>query len=541
MSTDPATRMRLEGNKKFKSGDFKGAVQLYTQGIALQPSSALFGNRSQARLKLQQYHQAADDATRCVQLDPTFVKGHVRRGVALTALGSLDEALKSFTMAAELGEQVGMVEAQRIQELQKLLHNGNTLYSNRKFGAYVEHVTPVLAKVTHDVNLKCKYLDACYHTYNWESIVFALSDVLQHPLFRDNMSHHYLCGLAHYNMAEFSECIVRFGVVIETQLLKPADPNGFDDPKDSLEWGHYEMAVKMKKNAETLNETVAQVKNMIKTHEADGGREIVTKAMRVDESCVNINRYLHFVRATVGMHLGEYEKAIDDCNSALFGTKGHWRIPALHTRAACNEALGNISKAFADYSQIIKLDANNKLAIDRQQSIKSSKRPTGGLGSHQLNYYDCLGLPRNAGLPAVKAAYRKLALDYHPDRQSGRSEYEKALSTERFQEIGEAFIVLSDPEKRKVYDRGGDVTNMTSSCEPDPYAVFDAVCGGGTEDDTMWQKTTSTARAALFWTGYYLWSTATCPCWGTRACLQDQTQREQAATERLSQFSGFWK
>lgn len=66
------------------------------------------------------------------------------------------------------------------------------------------------------------------------------------------------------------------------------------------------------------------------------------------------------------------------------------------------------------------------------------------------DYYDVLGVSRGASDADIKSAYRKLAKQYHPDKNAGD---EKAA--ERFKEIGEAYAVLSDPEKRKVFDQFG--------------------------------------------------------------------------------------
>ena len=70
----------------------------------------------------------------------------------------------------------------------------------------------------------------------------------------------------------------------------------------------------------------------------------------------------------------------------------------------------------------------------------------------QANLYDALGVPRNASAEEIKKAYRKLARQFHPDRNPG-----DAKAEERFKEISEAYDVLSDPEKRKRYDRGGSI------------------------------------------------------------------------------------
>lgn len=76
------------------------------------------------------------------------------------------------------------------------------------------------------------------------------------------------------------------------------------------------------------------------------------------------------------------------------------------------------------------------------------------------DYYEVLGVSKNAGEEEIKKAYRTLAKKYHPDLHPGDSEAEA-----KFKEINEAYAVLSDPEKREKYDRFG-------------FAAFDPAQGG---------------------------------------------------------------
>lgn len=66
------------------------------------------------------------------------------------------------------------------------------------------------------------------------------------------------------------------------------------------------------------------------------------------------------------------------------------------------------------------------------------------------DYYEVLGIDRNADESAIKKAYRKLAKKYHPDSNAGNPAAEQ-----KFKEVTEAYTVLSDPEKRKMYDQFG--------------------------------------------------------------------------------------
>jgi curved DNA-binding protein len=72
------------------------------------------------------------------------------------------------------------------------------------------------------------------------------------------------------------------------------------------------------------------------------------------------------------------------------------------------------------------------------------------------DYYRILGIPRNAPDGEIKKAYRKLAMQYHPDRNPGKEEW----ANEKFKEINEAYGVLGDPQKRKQYDQFGTVGNI---------------------------------------------------------------------------------
>ena len=86
------------------------------------------------------------------------------------------------------------------------------------------------------------------------------------------------------------------------------------------------------------------------------------------------------------------------------------------------------------------------------------------------DYYSVLGVPRDASDEEIKKAYRKLAMKHHPDVATEDG------AAEKFKQIGEAYEVLSDPQKRNLYDRGGD---------PMGGAGFSGFTGGGFDFATI--------------------------------------------------------
>ncbi len=84
------------------------------------------------------------------------------------------------------------------------------------------------------------------------------------------------------------------------------------------------------------------------------------------------------------------------------------------------------------------------------------------------DYYQVLGVPKSASADDIKKAYRQLALKYHPDRNQGDKNAE-----ERFKEVGEAYAVLSDAEKRKQYDTFGSAGFRQRYSQEDIYKGSD--------------------------------------------------------------------
>jgi curved DNA-binding protein CbpA len=93
------------------------------------------------------------------------------------------------------------------------------------------------------------------------------------------------------------------------------------------------------------------------------------------------------------------------------------------------------------------------------------------------DYYEVLGVSKTSSHSEVKQQYRKLALKFHPDRNPSSE------SGEHFKEISEAYAVISDPEKKQVYDQHGHAGVNGRYFSND---IFRGAQGGGFDFDDVW-------------------------------------------------------
>jgi molecular chaperone DnaJ len=100
------------------------------------------------------------------------------------------------------------------------------------------------------------------------------------------------------------------------------------------------------------------------------------------------------------------------------------------------------------------------------------------MATKKRDYYEVLGVERNASEEEVKRAYRRLAVKFHPDKNP-----DDANAEEKFKELGEAYDVLMDSDKRAAYDRFGHAAFASGGAGfggfHDPFDIFREVFGGG--------------------------------------------------------------
>lgn len=187
---------------------------------------------------------------------------------------------------------------------------------------------------------------------------------------------------------------------------------------------------------------------------------LYTEALEVDPLNTDTNSKILYNRALVNTKIGNIRDAIADCTNTL--SKNANYLKAILLRAKCHTDMENFEESVKDYEAALKMEKTaeiRNLLKEAKTALKRSKRK---------DYYKILGIDRNATDDEIKKAYRKRALVHHPDRHANVSDEEKREQEKKFKEVGEAYAILSDPQKKNRFDNGQDLDDV----EFDPSQMY---------------------------------------------------------------------
>ncbi|KAL1961291.1 hypothetical protein VTO42DRAFT_19 [Malbranchea cinnamomea] len=426
---------KLAGNKFFKAGDYVRAIQEYTKAVEAQPTSATYlSNRAAAYMSANRYLQALEDAKQADALEPGNPKIMHRLARIYTALGRPAEALNVYDRIDPPASAKDRAPAAA------MLHNvkqaEETLRDDKGGSMALYCLDQATRGLGAGVTQPRKWLLLRIEAYLKMGNVNALGDAqnIAMSLLRENNQDPdalFLRGRLFYLQGDNDQAINHFRRVLSL------DPDATH-------------AVKYLRMVQKLLRTKDEGNAAFKARKYREAIEIYTRGLEIDPSNRDINSKLLQNRAQAYSNLKEYEKAIEDCTKALEFDPTY--IKARRTRAKAYGGAGNWDEAVRELKNIAENHPEEKGIREEirnaEWELKKSKRK---------DYYKILGVDKDATEQEIKKAYRKKAIQHHPDKNVNGDK-----SDEAFKEIVEAYETLSDPQKRASYDNGDDLLDPSN-------------------------------------------------------------------------------
>ncbi|XP_072180710.1 dnaJ homolog subfamily C member 7-like [Diadema setosum] len=452
---DLAEAKKNEGNTFYKKKEYHQAIKLYSEAIKIFPTCASFyTNRAAAYMMLDKYAEALQDAQHSVKLDDQLVKGHLREAKCQLALGSVEAAIRALQRVTEI--EPTNKQAQSEMRAAKIVQIHDAA-GDKAFNAgdYRKVVFDMERAIDHSpacVRFKVRRAEALLKLRRFSEAQEAVNAVLvKDPRDPDAL---YVRGLSLYYQDNIDKAQQHFQHVLR---LSP------DYTKAKLA---FKKCKQMKAKKDEGN-------SLFKEGKLREAYDAYTEALSIDPHNVYTNAKLYCNRAVVCSKLNKLEEAVEDCNKAIELDQNY--LKAYLRRAKCYMDSEKYDEAVRDYDKIFQMDRtkeNKRLLQEAKLEQKKSKRK---------DYYKTLGLQKSATDDEIKKAYRKHALLHHPDRHSSKTAEEQKQEELKFKEVSEAYSVLSDGKKKRMYDNGQDLDDMDgfSGAGFDPNQIFQTFFGGG--------------------------------------------------------------
>ncbi|KAL4605394.1 hypothetical protein ACB092_09G025100 [Castanea dentata] len=382
-------------------------------------------------VKVKRYSDALDDLNTAIEADPMFSEAYFRRASILRQLCRYEESEKSYNKFLELkpGHSAAEKELSQLFQAQSALDTALTLFDSADFTKSLEYVDKVVLVFSPACSkaklLRVKLLlaEKDYSTAISETGLILKED-------ENNLNALLLRGRAYYYLADHDVALRHYQKGLRL------------DPEHSELKKAYFGLKNLLKKSKSAEDNVNKGKLRVAVEDFKG-------ALALDPNHLAHNVHLHLGLCKVLVKLGRGKDAITSCNEAL--NIDEELLDALVQRGEAKLLTEDWEGAVADLkaaAQQSPQDMEIRESLMRaEKALKMSKRK---------DWYKILEVSKTASVSEIKRAYKKLALQWHPDKNVENREEAEA----KFREIAAAYEVLSNEEKRTRYDRGEDVEDM---------------------------------------------------------------------------------
>lgn len=419
---------------------FNDAVGYYKQAIALEPNnSANYYKLYRVHNRMHNYENALDDLSSALEHEPSKLEYREQRGKLLVALGQCDRAMSEYEAFPGLPAS----DIAKAKECSEEISIAQDAYQKGDYESAVLWFDRALQKVEQADDLLYMKALASYELKDYYGVVSATAKIIK------NHSSHYdayrLRGDAYFRLGENDMAVTHYREVLKLDPEHKACKAAHKRTRALMKKDKRANSAREEGNHHLAIELWIQGIDLDPTHTAYAYPTI----LKIAEAHTDLK---------------QHEAALDACDRYIKLT-GETAVGYI--------ALGDAQLAAEKYQESVRSyhKASELAPDDMNQTIreKIKKAEVALKQSKTKNYYKILSIPRNAQKKEIKKAYRELALKWHPDKNTDNEEEAKL----KFQDISEAYEVLSNEEMRGKYDRGEDVFENQ---------------GGGSNPHQQWQN-----------------------------------------------------
>eukprot|EP01116_Phalansterium_solitarium_P023605 TRINITY_DN8367_c0_g1_i1.p1 TRINITY_DN8367_c0_g1~~TRINITY_DN8367_c0_g1_i1.p1 ORF type:complete len:516 (-),score=167.89 TRINITY_DN8367_c0_g1_i1:233-1780(-) len=427
----PASESQAEGDKLIKDGKFAEAIRAYSAAVDAAPDDYLnYYKRATAYLAKRLTANALSDLNRVLDKKADFVQARVRRGKTLLSLGRFAEADSDFREVLRIKPTESIAKAQIpiAERCAALMRSADELLRSQRWAEARDQLSAVLDLAPDAINVRLQRAECNEHLGDFNAIIDDTMRVLK--LESTNVEALFGRGRAFYLLGEPDAAMNHYREALRH------DP---DNVKLSREYK------KLKKFEKLLKEANDAANN----GRAEEALTAYRAALETDPTHPTQQANLHLRQCDMLLQLRRGREAIEAC------TRSHEMQP---------DALEPIIQIAEAYLQLEEYERGVQWFNKAQTKGQHDRRVIEGMQRAQRllkiatrkNYYQILGVTKQASAQEIRKAYRKLALEWHPDKHHGEA---KEAAEKRFIEVSEAHDILSDEDKRRRYDNGEDVEN----------------------------------------------------------------------------------
>lgn len=418
---------------------YRDAISSYGKAIKIDPSNEkLYYKRSRSLSKIGNYKMELKDLNQVLKIKPDYMAALAFRGKVYYILGDCDSAKNDFQAVLKIKPTHGdakKMHPKTIQCQEKVKQAKNYL-AQRRYNQAEISLTELIDDIGKSPRLQLLRAQVRYEQGLFFEAVADCGDVVKKE--QDNIIALLLRGKAYYALGDHEMATRHFKEALSQ------DP----DHKESKDW--------FKKLQKILKLTKLGMKKAKSANNNDQEEALISfnEALNIDPAHQVHNKILHFEICKLYAKKKMIPETKDACEKAIQIDNEYLDayIVVANLILDMAEETPQFEEALRAWQRALDVDRNDNRVREGMQKAEVRLKQ-----SKQKNYYKTLGVKRLASTKEIKSAYRKLARDFHPDRHGEKSEEEKEKMTRKFEEIGEAYEVLSNDELRGKYDRGEDV------------------------------------------------------------------------------------